>query len=237
MLPMYRHVSSRSSRFIAASLICSAAALSACGDNSVTTSPTRVPQVVAGGNASQSVTVGGTSQTITAHVTDQFGFSIPGTTVNFTANNGAVLSKASGVSDANGLVTTTVSVGTTTSVDTVTATIASSTTPAYFVVTVAPSAPATIAVTAGNNQSAAAGSTLPVQLTVQVKDQYGNLIPGQAVDWSATGGALAFPQTTTSDTGFARNTLILPATKGNVSVTAATHGAPVISTVFTETGT
>jgi plastocyanin len=59
-----------------------------------------------------------------------------------------------------------------------------------------------IALSAGDNQVAAAGTALPESLAVIVKDNAGAVLPGALVTWSVTlGGGSVSPTTRTSDAG------------------------------------
>ena len=59
-----------------------------------------------------------------------------------------------------------------------------------------------IALSAGDNQVAAAGAALPESLAVIVRDNAGTALPGVAVTWSVTaGGGTVSPTTRTSDAG------------------------------------
>jgi len=59
-----------------------------------------------------------------------------------------------------------------------------------------------IALSAGDNQVAAAGAALPESLAVIVRDNAGAALPGVAVTWSVTaGGGTVSPTTRTSDAG------------------------------------
>jgi adhesin/invasin len=105
-------------------------------------------------------------------------------------------------------------------------------------VTATAGAPATVTITAGNNQAATAGTTLPQALTVVVADQYSNPVSGVAVTFSdgGVGGSFsnANPATTTS-TGTASQYYTLPPTAGPVSITATAAGVTAPA-VFSETG-
>jgi adhesin/invasin len=95
-------------------------------------------------------------------------------------------------------------------------------------------APATLSIVSGNNQTAPAGSQLPLPLVVQVKDQYGNNISGATVSFSdgGAGGILSPPNPVTNNSGQASTNYTLPTSKGTVQVTASING---LSQSFTET--
>src|SRR5881628_3610751 len=62
--------------------------------------------------------------------------------------------------------------------------------------------PGSIALSAGDNQVAAAGAALPESLAVIVRDNAGAVLPGVAVTWSVTAGSGSVsPTTRTSDAG------------------------------------
>jgi hypothetical protein len=103
---------------------------------------------------------------------------------------------------------------------------------------VVPGAAASIAIVAGNNQTAFAGTVLLINPTVAVSDQYGNRIPGVGISW-ATGGSSASSVSPTSSTTGATGTASTAWTVGDGAneLTAAVTSAPTISTLFNATGT
>jgi hypothetical protein len=118
---------------------------------------------------------GGTKQ-LTAAVTDQHGNALPNATVTWSSNSIAVATVSS-----SGLVAS-VGNGTTQIV----ATAGSVST--QVTVTVAQAA-FTLTKTAGDNQSASAGTQLPQALAVQVTDSLGNPVSGATVSFSVTSGS------------------------------------------------
>ena len=102
-------------------------------------------------------------------------------------------------------------------------------------VTAGPATTATIS--GGNNQSGTAGTTLPQPLTVVVTDQYGNPVPGVAVNFDdgGAGGSFLNPNPVTTDnTGTATQGYTLPPVAGLVNITATAAGA-ANPAVFSET--
>jgi hypothetical protein len=96
---------------------------------------------------------------------------------------------------------------------------------------------AEVAVTGGNNQSAAPGTQLPQALTVEVTDQYGNPVSGNNVTFSDGGAGGTFSNANpvvTNSSGIASQLYTLPASAGTVTITAAAAGVST-SAVFTET--
>jgi outer membrane protein assembly factor BamB len=93
-----------------------------------------------------------------------------------------------------------------------------------------------IAVTAGNGQTGAAGSTLPTALTVTANNPYsGAVIPGVSVAFSdgGKGGVFSNPNATTGSDGTATTTYTLPKTPKVVTITGTSAG--YASASFTET--
>ena len=98
-----------------------------------------------------------------------------------------------------------------------------------------------LALTGGNAQSAAAGTTLSAPLTVQAVDSQGNGDPGVSVTFSDNGAKGTFDPTTaiTDSTGTATTVYTLPKIAGTIRITASSSSsAPVYRNVLlTETGT
>lgn len=93
-----------------------------------------------------------------------------------------------------------------------------------------------IAATAGNGQSGAAGTTLPIALTVTATNLYtGAAIAGVNVAFSdgGKGGVFSNPTATTGSNGVATTTYTLPKTPQTVTITASSAGYS--SATFTET--
>ncbi len=93
-----------------------------------------------------------------------------------------------------------------------------------------------IAVTAGNGQIGAAGTMLPIALTVTANNPYtGVVIPGVTVTFSdgGKGGVFSNPTATTGSNGVATTTYTLPKTPKTVTVTGSSTG--YASAIFTET--
>ncbi len=97
--------------------------------------------------------------------------------------------------------------------------------------------PATISITAGNGQSAVAGTELPVALAVLVADGSSRPMSGVTVRWAVTsgGGTVAPASSTTDAAGHATTGWTLGTALGTQSVTA-TAGA-LAPAQFTATAT
>ncbi len=91
-------------------------------------------------------------------------------------------------------------------------------------------------ITSGNNQTAPAGTTLPLPLVVTVTDQYGNPVSGMGVAFSdgGAGGTFSSASATTNATGQASTSYTTPATPGTFGVTSS--GSGINTVTFTETG-
>jgi hypothetical protein len=79
---------------------------------------------------------------------------------------------------------------------------------------------------AGDAQTAAAGSVLPVPFAVLVQDQYANPVESVTVNWTVAsgGGSLSVPSSKTNGSGIARVTLTLGPGAGPNGVTADVQG-------------
>lgn len=102
--------------------------------------------------------------------------------------------------------------------------------------TLTPVRAAAVAILSGNNQSGGAGTLLTAPLVVQVRLADGTPVPGVPVAFTASAGTLdpARPVLTGAD-GQAAVALLLPATAGAVTVTAAVEGLPPVT--FSATAT
>ncbi len=169
---------------------------------------------------------------IQVRVTDASGNSLSGVAVTL-ATTAGTLGETSGVSGDEGLLQTTFTVGTKTGNDTVTVTVAGVTTPAVFVFTATAGDPVSIAIVAGDNQTATAGSALPTALAVEVLDQYGNAVPGASLNLSADNGSVGASSAQTDANGMAQVPFTLGSTPGVDTVVVTTGTAGVVD--FTET--
>lgn len=182
----------------ASAIIALAIAASACKDG---TSPP-VPSSAQAANTTASATAGvALAATPTFSVKDANSDILGGVaiTVAVTAGGGTLA----------GAPTTTVAgaptpigtwtLGRTAGLNTVTVTVGSLT-PLIISVTGTPGPAASIAISAGQGQAAFAGTTVANPLTAQVRDQFGNAVPGAVVAFTVTGGNGSIaPATITSD--------------------------------------
>jgi hypothetical protein len=167
-------------------------------------------------------------------VVDKYSNGIPGVTVNFSANDGGILSQSSVVTNASGLASTTLQLPTT--VGTVTVTLTSPGVKGTFLLEYSVAGPpANIAITAGNGQSALPGTQLSA-LTVLVTDQYNNPISGNSVTFSdlGAGGTFATNPVVTGTNGQATALYTLPSSAETITIDASATGITAPA-VFTET--
>jgi len=176
----------RSRSFVLGCLLASAA-LSACSDS--TSAPT--PAALSAVTGTEVIgTVGAAVATApSVKVTDASGAPVSGVAVQFAVTaGGGSLGASAATTDATGTASTgSWTLGTIAGPNEVTASI-SGVTALRFTATGKPAAPDTIAVSAGDAQSAEVGVAVATVPAVVVKDRYGNTIPGVAVTFSVVSG-------------------------------------------------
>ena len=216
--------------------------VSAIGASTVTTTAAATP-----GPAAKIIAYGGGTQTgaagsnlpkpLIAEAEDAYKNGVSGVTVTFTAKNGAVPNPLSAITGVTGLANTTLQLPTTVSKITVTGSSAGLKNISFVEYSVAGPA-ASIAITSGNNQTATAGTQLPLALTVFVADQYGNPVSGVSVTFDDGGAGGIFsnsnPGVTGTD-GTATQFYTLPSSPGTITINATAAGI-ASPAVFTETG-
>jgi len=212
------------------------------GVGTITTTATATPaaaiKIIQYSGAKQSGAAGSIlAKPVIAEVQDAYKNGVPGVTVNFTANKGAVPNPPSVVTGASGLASTTLQLSTTAATVTLTVSSAGLKNMTFAEYSVAGPA-ANIAITSGNNQSAPAGTQLLQALTVLVTDQYANPVSGASVVFSDGGAGGTFSNSNpvvTGANGTAAQLYTLPPIAGLVTINATVTGVSNPS-VFTETG-
>jgi adhesin/invasin len=177
-------------------------------------------------------------------VKDANGNGVAGVSVTFAvASGGGSATGAGTTTDATGIATVgSWKLGASPGANTLTASSGSlSGSPVTFTATGTVGPPASIAVNAGDGQTAAVHTNVPIVPSVVVKDAAGNPLSGVTVTWTVTfgGGIAGFPSSTTDASGVANvgnwnlgsaaGAQALKATVGGLSVTfsaTATAGAP-----------
>ncbi|MBK8004309.1 MAG: Ig-like domain-containing protein [Gemmatimonadetes bacterium] len=143
---------------------------------------------LAGGNG-QTVTAGAALATpLTVLVTDNNGNPVQGVTVGW-ATTGGSMAPASSATNASGIASTTWTLGPTAGAQSATGAVAGLTgSPVNFSATATAGAAASLAKSAGDNQSATVNTTVATSPRVLVSDQFGNPVSGVSVTFSVTGG-------------------------------------------------
>ncbi len=192
----------------------------------------------------QTGTVGTTlASNIVVRVTDQYGNNVSGTSVTFGATNGSVGSTPV-VTNASGQAGTTWTIGTTTGAQAAAASASGLTgSPVNFSATGTADVPAALSITSGDGQSAQMGTALTNPLVVNVKDQYGNVVPGYSpvafagdAAFAAASGSITGSPATTNGSGDAQVTVTVPTTPAGYTVTASVL-AGTVTQAFSVTAT
>ncbi|HEX2718230.1 MAG TPA: Ig-like domain-containing protein [Gemmatimonadaceae bacterium] len=133
------------------------------------------------------------AQPVSVTVSDQYGNLVEGAAVSFAAGQGSSASPTSANTNASGVASSSWTMPTTVGVVNMSVSVASL--PAVgFVATSQADVPVSMQkITSGDNQVGETGSTLPQPVSVVLRDQYGNAVPGYSVDFTAGNGGSASP--------------------------------------------
>jgi pSer/pThr/pTyr-binding forkhead associated (FHA) protein len=112
--------------------------------------------------------------------------------------------------------------------------------PVTFTASATAGAPASIAVSAGNNQTAVTGTNVATPPTVVVRDAFANPVPNIRVNFTTTGGSVGAAADTTGATGVASVTWAPNVSGGTMqsngafpdTLTATVHGTAIFTRVF-----
>jgi hypothetical protein len=207
------------------------AGLASCGGHD-TAGPTGTSVSVTSGDA-QSFPVGTAAPApLSVVVRDGAGAPMNGVAVVWAVASGGGTVTPQGLTDGSGTAIATYAAGTTSGAKTITATVAAASGPhVTFTLTVQPGPARRLVRAAGDAQTGFAGNTLPVPLTVQVVDSFGNGVPGIAVTWSVVSGTATLGATSVPSDSLGRAaTTVTLAAVGAVSVAAGAAslaGSPV----------
>ena len=165
---------------------------------------------------------------------------LPGVVVTFSAANGGSVDPATATTDGDGVASTRWTLGQTAGQNVLTAT-ATGGVSATVTATATAGPPASVAVAAGNNQTAAAGATVAIAPSVRVVDGFGNLVSGAAVTFTVLsgGGQVTNGLTVTNAQGIATvGSWQLGLTSGTQTLAARVEANGVSNNpvVFTATG-
>jgi hypothetical protein len=166
-------------------------------------------------------------QAVQGYTNDPF----PGVTVTFSdGNKGGTFNPSSAVTDSNGFVSTSYTLPTKAGTYTLTAT-ATGFGNLPTTATATPGAPVRMVNGGGNNQTAAAGSVLPLTINAKVLDTYKNGVPGVTVtfDDGGVGGVLTPATAISGPDGKASTSYQLPNISGKVTVKASSTGLKTIN--------
>jgi hypothetical protein len=169
---------------------------------------------------------------IQVRVVDRLGAPIAGQLVTFTITQGnGSLSSTSVSTGADGVAATTWTLGVTTGVaQTVSVSVAGLGSPQFFNATAVAASAGSVVASAGDNQGAMAGTSLPVQPSVLVKDVAGNPVAGRTVTFAVTagGGSIAGATAVTNASGIATaGSWTIGPVAGPNTVTATVAGGSV----------
>ena len=145
---------------------------------------------------------------------------VPGITVTFVDKKGlGTLNPTSGVSNANGIFSTSYQLPNTLGAYKITASAAGLS--GTFTETATGDAPASLQIVSGNNQIGVVNTTLLQPLVIQVNDSGGNPITGVSVVFSAPSGTISGSPATTNSSGQATVNYTAGTSAGSVAVTAS----------------
>jgi hypothetical protein len=179
---------------------------------------------IAAGDA-QTDTVGKTLPVVyDVLVEDSAGAPVAGVVVAWSVTGGGGTITASSTTDGAGIARATRTLGTVAGTQTAKAVVGGAS--ITFTATALAGPPTQHSKNAGDAQSAAAGSVLPVPFAVLVQDQYGNPVESVTVNWTVAsgGGSLSAPSSKTNGSGVARVTLTLGPDAGPNGVSASVPG-------------
>ncbi len=228
------------------------------GTNTVTATAAGLPTVTfnatgTAGTATDIVLNAGNNQTATVNtavttapsvkVTDAGGNPVSGVSVTFAvAGGGGSVTGAAASTNASGIATVgSWTLGTVAGSNTLTATSGTLTgSPVSFTATGTAGSAATLAINAGNGQSATAGSTVAVAPSVLVTDAFGNPKSGTSVTFAVAsgGGSVTGAVAVSNGSGIATvGSWTLGSTAGSNTLTATSSGLAGSPATFTATGT
>ena len=203
-------------------------AIASCGESTDPSDRVLASVHVLSGDAQSGVVGKELMNALTAETRNAQGQPISGQIVNFVVvKGGGSVFAGSSLSDANGIVRERWTLGTSVADSQVVEarSVNSAGEPVVygrFIATPLPDVAKTIATVSGTGQTAAAGAALGDSLLGQVRDQYGNPVPGTALTWtiSAGGGSLSRTSDQSSATGHVSTKWTVGTTPGAGAVTA-----------------
>ncbi len=175
----------------------------ACKDD-VTPAPT--PSALSAVGASTFTSLVGEVQTVRVVVTDASAKPLPNATVTFNVvDGGGTIAPTSVITSTAGEASAIWTLGSATGLQRAQAQVGGVPSVVTFVATTLPGAPASVAVSAGDNQSTQAGNLVTTSPAVIVKDRFGNNVPNVSVFFTVTsgGGSVTSSGASTGNNGIA----------------------------------
>ncbi|MBF2066600.1 MAG: filamentous hemagglutinin N-terminal domain-containing protein, partial [Calothrix sp. C42_A2020_038] len=199
---------------------------------------TNIPDVPAsitstGGNNQTTTVNTNFANNLQALVKDQYGNVIPGATITFTApSSGASATTSSTLTtDSKGEISIGVKANTIAGGYQVSLGVGNGVIPVSFNLTNTPDASANITVTGGNNQSTTVDTNFANNLQAVVKDQYGNIVPGASITFTAPNSGASATTTANTVTADTNGQVSIPvranAVAGSYTVTLGSGSANV----------
>lgn len=226
---MHRPPPSRLARAAASlTLLSLGAALGACGDKKLGPSVPSSVNVVSGD--SQTLLAGNRPSTpLVAAIVNSDGSPLPNVPVRWrVTSGGGSLETVADTSDANGQVSTIYRSPAIAGTATITASAAQQ--DRQFTVLIVADTTGRLIAYGGNGAAALVG--VPLTLTAQATDRFGNPMSGVGVTWSSTSGQLQATSGTTDSTGKTTNVITVGPDTGSISIVAASRFNSVTFTVF-----
>jgi plastocyanin len=138
-----------------------------------------------------------------------------------TSASGGSVDPASGPTDGNGIATASWTLGTTSGNQSAQAALSGAAgSPVSFSAAAAPDAPSALSKSGGDNQTGQVNATLTTQVQAKVADQFGNGVPGIAVNWNAVGASVSAAVIPTNSAGVSPVSVTLGPAEGQVTITA-----------------
>lgn len=214
-------------RLLGVACVSSIIAAAACHDHPL--GPTVPNSVSAASGDSQQVLVGDrASAPLVAVVKNSSGTPLPNVTVNWAVSaGGGSLTDVSTTTDANGQAQTTYLSGAI--ADTVKVSASTGERAHLFTLKLLADTVAVLSPLQGNGAAAIVG--YPLTVIAEATDRFGNVIPGVAVTWSASGGTLQNASAVTDSIGRATNVITVGPNAGDYTVTAASRFNTITFTV------
>lgn len=188
--------------------------------------------VMSGGDGQRGTVGGQLPQPIAVKVLDTFNRGIAGVRVKWAAvQAGASVGATSGVTDANGLASTTWTLGATAGAQSATAQVGTLS-PLVFQATAKAGSPSKLVKIGGEGQTGTVGQTLTQDLAVKITDFYDNPVSGVAVGWApgaADNGRLSPRSPTTDAAGLAKATWTLGSVSGSQVAQATASGLTAVA--------